>query len=194
MAKHKLTVKDKTDIRNIIFKNIEAQYPQFDYNVYIEQEIETLKEYLQDWADNCLELSQDVKDFIKEYYLAHEHNYGYASLINDHDIESNYPYNTKGFSIPISMIWELRNKAPKYKPIKYKKLLEDKITIQECLSAICREEGERINLEIQKREREFMDIYKNFKNILYSCVYLEDVGNMIPLPEITKYIESRLLK
>lgn len=194
MAKHKLTVKDKTDIRNIIFKNIEAQYPQFDYNAYIEQEIETLKEYLQDWADNCLELSQDVKNFIKEYYLAHESNYGYASLINDHDIESNYPYNTKGFSIPISMIWDLRNKAPKYKPIKYKKLLEDKVTIQECLSAICREEGERINLEIQKREREFMDIYKNFKNILYSCVYLEDVGNMIPLPEITKYIESRLLK
>ena len=177
MAKHKLTVKDKMDIRDIIFRNIEKQHPEFNYAKYIEEEKEIIKEYVQDWADNCLNLSQEVKNFIKEYNLAHESN-----------------YEQRNFSVTVNGIWELRHKAPKYKPVKYKKLLEDKVTIQECLSAICREEGERLNLEIQKREREFMEIYRNFKNILYSCKYLEDVGNMIPLPEITKYIEGRLLK
>lgn len=194
MAKHKLTVKDKMDIRDIIFRNIEEQHPEFNYANYIKEETDIITEYVQDWADDCLELSQDVKDFIKEYNLAHESNYGYCNLINDHDIESRYPYNQINFSISIRSIWELRHKAPKYLPIKYKKLLEDKITIQDCLYAIAKYEGERLNLEIQKREREFMDIYKNFKNILYSCKYLEDVGNMIPLPEITKYIGDRLLK
>jgi hypothetical protein len=194
MAKHKLTVKDKMDIRDIIFRNIETQNPKFNYEKFIEEEKEIITEYVQDWADNCLNLSQEVKNFIKEYNLAHESNYGYCNLICDHDIEGKYNYTQRNFSITVNGIWELRHKAPKYKPVKYKKLLEDKVTIQECLSAICREEGERLNLEIQKREREFMDIYRNFKNILYSCKYLEDVGNMIPLPEITKYIEGRLLK
>lgn len=194
MAKHKLTVKDKMDIRDIIFRNIETQNPKFNYEKFIEEEKEIIREYVQDWADNCLELSQDVKNFIKEYNLDHESNYGYCNLINDHDIEGRNSYNQINFVINIRSIWELRNKAPKYLPIKYKKLLEDKITIQDCLFAIAKYEGERLNLEIQKREREFMEIYSNFKNILYSCKYLEDVGNMIPLPEITKYIESRLLK
>ena len=194
MAKHKLTVKDKMDIRDIIFRNIEEQNPKFNYENYIKEEIDVITEYVQDWADNCLELPQEVKDFIKTYGLGSKNNYGYCSLINDHDIEGRNIYKQKSFSIGIHSIWELRNKAPKYKPIKYKKLLEDKITIQDCLYAIANNEGERLNLEIQKREREFMDIYRNFKNILYSCKYLEDVGNMIPLPEITKYIEGRLLK
>lgn len=194
MAKHKLTVKDKMDIRDIIFRNIETQNPKFNYANYIKEEMDTITEYVQDWADNCLNFSQEVKDFIKEYNLAHENNYGYCNLINDHDIEGRSLYNQINFSISIRCIWEIRHKAPKYLPIKYKKLLEDKITIQDCLYAIAREEGERLNLEIQKREREFMEIYSNFKNILYSCKYLEDVGNMIPLPEITKYIEGRLLK
>lgn len=194
MAKHKLTVKDKMDIRDIIFRNIEQQNPKFNYENYIEEERTIITEYLQEWADNCLELPQEVKNFIKEYNLAHENSYGYCNLINDHDIEGKCSYKQKNFNISINSIWELRNKAPKYKPIKYKKLLEDKVTIQECLSVVARHEGERLNLEIQKREREFMEIYTNFKNILYSCKYLEDVGNMIPLPEITKYIEGRLLK
>lgn len=194
MAKHKLTVKDKMDIRDIIFKNIETQNPKFNYEKFIEEEKDIITEYVQDWVDNCLKLSQEVKDFIKEYNLADKNDYGYCVLINDHDIEGRNSYNTTSFSISIQCIRELRYKAPKYLPIKYKKLLEDKITILDCLYAICREEGERLNLEIQKREREFMEIYSNFKNILYSCKYLEDVGNMIPLPEITKYIESRLLK
>ena len=194
MAKHKLTVRDKMDIRDIIFKNIENQNPIFNYENFIEEEKDIITEYVQDWVDNCLELPLDVKNFVKEYNLAQEHTYGYCSLINDHDIEGKNVYNQKSFSINIRCVWELRNKAPKYKPIKYIRLLEDKVTIQECLSTIARNEGERLNLEIQKREREFMKIYSNFKNILYSCKYLEDVGTMIPLPEITKYIEGRLLK
>lgn len=194
MAKHKLTVKDKEDIRAIIFRNIEKQHPEFNYAKYIKEEKDIITEYVQDWVDNCLELSQEVKNFIKEYNLADKYDYGYCNLINDHDIEGRSSYNNISFSISLQCIRELRYKAPKYLPIKYKKLLEDKITILDCIYIICKEEGERLNLEIQKREREFMKIYNNFKNILYSCKYLEDVGNMIPLPEITKYIESRLLK
>lgn len=194
MAKHKITIKDKEDIRDIIFKNIEEQHPEFNYEKFIEEEKDIITEYVQDWADNCLELSQDVKNFIKEYNLAHTYKYGYCDLINDHDIDCRNTYKHANFDIAIDYIWELRNRAPKYKPIKYKKLLEDKITIQDCLYAIAKEEGERLNIEIQKREREFMKIYNNFKNILYSCKYLEDICNMIPLPEITKYIEGRLLK
>ena len=70
MAKHKITLTDKNKIRNIIFKTIEQQNPIFDYNKYIDEQIDIITEYVQDWADNCLELSPDVKDFIKTYDLA----------------------------------------------------------------------------------------------------------------------------
>lgn len=193
MPKHKITVKDKEEIRKIIYNTIEEQNPNFNYKKYIKERIEIITEYVQDWVDNCLELSPDVKDFIKKYDLAHSNNYGYGTLICDHDFENRTVYNVSGFCITIKLLWELRNKEPKYKPIKYTKILQDKVTIQDCLYAIAKDEAETLNLEIQKREREFMKIYSNFKNILYSVKYLEDLANLIPLPEVVKYVEERLM-
>ena len=193
MAKHKITLTDKNKIRNIIFKTIEQQNPMFDYNKYIDEHINITTEYVQDWVDNCLELSPDVKDFIKTYDLAKSNGYGYGTLIADHDFEGRNGYDQRSFSLYIKTMWDLRYKAPKYKPIKYIKILEDKNTIVDCIYAIVKDECETINLEIQKREREFMKIYSNFKNILYSVKYLEDLANLIPLPEVVKYVEEKLL-
>lgn len=193
MAKHKITVTDKNKIRDIIFKTIEQQNPIFDYKKYIDEQLEITTEYVQDWVDNCLKLSPDVKAFIKEYNLGSNNGYGYGTLIADHDFESRNNYETKNFCLYIKCLWDLRCKTPKYKPIKYIKVLEDKNTIVDCLYAIAKDEGETINLEIQKREREFMKIYSNFKNILYSVKYLEDLANLIPLPEVVKYVEEKLL-
>lgn len=193
MAKHKMTVTDKNKIRNIIFKTIEQQNTMFDYNKYIDEQIDIITEYVQDWVDNCLEFSPDVKAFIKEYNLGSNNGYGYGTLIADHDFEGRTNYVTRNFCLYIKCLWDLRCKAPKYKPIKYIRILEDKNTIVDCLYAIAKDEGETINLEIQKREREFMKIYSNFKNILYSVKYLEDLANLIPLPEVVKYVEEKLL-
>lgn len=193
MAKHKITVTDKNKIRDIIFKTIEQQNPIFDYKKYIDDHVDIITEYIQNWVDNCLELSPDVKTFIKTYDLAKSNGYGYGSLIADHDFEGRDNYITKSFCLYIKTMWELRYKAPKYKPIKYVKVLENKNTIADCIYAIVKEEGETLNIEIQKREREFMKIYSNFKNILYSVKYLEDLANLIPLPEVVKYVEEKLL-
>lgn len=193
MAKHKLTVKDKTELREIIFKSIETQHPIFDYERYIKTEKQKIEDYLNCWRLVCWKQTSDIQTFFNMYDLEEEQCYGHRYLNISHDDATKEIF----FGLNVQTVWALRNKAPAVMPDLYKDML---ISSTNCVSfydymfKIHRYEADRIELEIQKREKEFMKIYSNFKNILYSCKYLEDVGNMIPLPEITKYIEGRLLK
>lgn len=193
MAKHKLTIADKTELRDIIFKNIEKQHPIFDYEKYIEEEKQRIEDYLNCWRLVCWKQSDDVQTFFNTYNLEEEQQYGYKNLnIGHDDIKKE-----KFFCLKVKTIWSLRSKTPAVMPDLYKDVLINSAyctAFYDYLNKISNYEAERIELEIQKREKEFMKIYNNFKNILYSCKYLEDVGTMIPLPEIIKYIEGRLLK
>lgn len=194
MAKHKLTVKDKTELRDIIFKNIETQHPIFDYEKYIETEKQKIEDYLNCWRLVCWKQTSDIQTFFNTYNLEEEQNFGHRYLNISHDDAIKDKY----FDLKVKSIWALRNKTPAVMPNLYKDILINSsvncVTFYDYIFRIHKYEADRIELEIQKREKEFMKIYSNFKNILYSCKYLEDVGNMIPLPEIIKYIEGRLLK
>lgn len=198
MAKHKLTVKDKMDIRDIIFKSIETQHPIFDYNTYITEEKKRIEDYLETWRCVCWKQTDEVQKFLNQFELWQKQTYGYSVIDVGHDNACNvHSEHERTFVIEVNSIWDLRNKTPLVLPELYKDMIINDnhcVTFYDIMHKIAKYEADRINLEIQKREREFMDIYSNFKNILYSCKYLEDVGNMIPLPEITKYIEGRLLK
>lgn len=198
MAKHKLTVKDKTELRNIIFKNIEAQHPIFNYNTYITEEKKRIEDYLETWRCVCWKQSDEVQKFLNQFELWQKQTYGDTVIDTSHDnVCDVYESHRKTFMIEVKTIWSLRNKAPLVLPEIYKDVITSDnrcITFYDVIYKIAKYEANRIGLEIQKREKEFMKIYSNFKNILYSCNYLEDIGTMIPLPEITAYIESRLLK
>lgn len=196
MTKHKLTIKDKTEIRDIIFKNIETQHPIFDYEKYFETEKKRIEDYLETWRCVCWKQSDEVQKFLNQFNLWKKDTYGYSVIDLGHDNSSeSYPELRKAFRVEVNSIWDMRNKTPLVLPELYKDIINNDnycLTYYDIISKIVRYEVDKINLEIQKREKEFMKIYSNFKNILYSCKYLEDIGTMIPLPEITKYIEYRL--
>lgn len=198
MAKHKLTVKDKTELRDIIFKNIEKQHPIFDYNAYITEEKKRIEDYLETWRLVCWKQSDEVQKFLNQFELWQKQTYGYRIFDIGHDnVCDDFSENRKSFILEVNTVWDMRYKTPLALPELYKDIIindKDCITFYDIIHKIAKYEADRIELEIQKREKEFMKIYNNFKNILYSCKYLEDVGNMIPLPEITEYIEGRLLK
>lgn len=192
MAKHKITVKDKEAIRDLIIKNIEKQYPEFDYITYIKEEKEKIETYLNDWVKHCWKQSEEVQKFLNQFELYEFNSYGHHYINTTHDTidTSNY------FCLNVYTIFGLRNKKPLILPEKYENLIissNDCITFQNIIFKIAKEEYDRISLEIRKKEKEFMKIYSNFKNILFSCKYLEDVGEMIPLPEVVEYIENKLL-
>lgn len=197
MAKHKLTVKDKTEIRDIIFKNIETQHPIFDYEKYFETEKKRVEDYLETWRCVCWKQSDEVQKFLNLFDMWQKSTYGYCLIDLSHDNSSEtYSNLRKTFEVEVNSIWDMRNKAPLVLPELYKDIIINDshcVTFYDIIHKIVKYEADRIELEIQKREKEFMKIYSNFKNILYSCKYLEDVGTMIPLPEITKYVEDRLL-
>lgn len=192
MAKKILNKTQKQEILDICKKIILENNPELNDREVINKLRNEFAENLQKFVDKKYNYPKEVKDFADKYHLWHDHNFWskcYAKSYIDGKNLINDDITVKVIQGALPFNFDIEN------PFVDNKSLSD-YEKMENLYDVCRQAINQFNSKVIKiknnLEEQFEEIFKNFKNIIYSLKYVEDVANYFDNKEIQEYCEKLL--
>lgn len=180
MSKKKITKYHKQDLCKIIENIILKKHPELNPDTYLPDIIKQKEEEVNKYFKDLINFPEFVYNYLKDCNL----------LQRDERYLKFDLYTTKNsyeFSKYITINQYLYDQ--KYRKYKYN-------DTEECLYNIIAYKvtdlGQEIQLIINKKEKQYNEIYKNFTNIIYALKYLDDAVKYFDNKEIKEYVEKQL--
>ena len=192
MAKKILNKTQKQDILNICKKIILENNPELNDREVVNKQKEEFVEKLQKFVDEKFNYPKEVKDFADKYKLWTDcHFWAKCYVISYLDGKYLIEEELKIKAIQGILCYNFDIENPFVSndtSSGYRKL--------ENLFDVCQQAIKQFNQDVEKisnnLKEQFEEIFKNFKNIVYSLKYVEDVANYFDNKEIQDYCEKLL--
>lgn len=192
MAKKLLNKTQKQEILNICKKIILENNPELNDREVVNKLKEEFVEKLQKFVDEKFNYPKEVKDFADKYNLWVDcpfWNKCYAiSYLDDkflipEEIKIRVIQGVLNYCFDLKNPFVSKEELPSYRSMNN-------------LFDVCKEAITKFNTNVEKisdnLKEQYEEIFKNFKTVVYSLKYVEDVANYFDNKEIKEYCEGLL--
>lgn len=192
MAKKLLNKTHKQEILNICKKIILENNPELNDREVVNKLRDEFVEKLQKFVDEKFNYPKEVKDFADKYKLWSDcpfwnRCYGKSYLDNGYLVEDEIKI--KALTGSLCYNFDIENPFVSNDTLSAYDKMEN-------LYDVCRIAIKRFNEKVEKISNnlaeQYEEIFKNFKNVVYSLKYVEDVANYFDNKEIQDYCEKLL--
>lgn len=192
MAKKLLNKTQKQEILNICKKIILENNPELNDREIVNKQKEEFVEKLQKFVDEKFNYSKEIKDFADKYKLwsdCHFWNKCYAISYLDGKYLIEDEIRIKAIQGILVYCFDIENPFVNNTDLSLYEKMEN-------LYDVCRTAIKKFNEQVEKTssnlKEQYEEIFKNFKNVVYSLKYVEDVANYFDNKEIQDYCEKLL--
>lgn len=192
MAKKLLNKTHKQEILNICKKIILENNPELNDREVINKLRNEFKEKLQKFVDEKFNYPKEVKDFADKYHLWCDNYFwfkGYGESFIDNKTLTEGPITIKALNGSLCFNFDIENPFVSNDTLPTYNKMENLYDVCQQANKQCVENIEKIGNNLKEQ---FEEIFKNFKNIVYSLKYVEDVANYFDNKEIQEYCEKLL--
>lgn len=177
---------------NICKKIILKNNPELNDREIINKLKEEFEEKLQKFVDEKFNYPKEVKDFADKYKLWYNYNFWIKCYVISY-LDGKYliedEIKVKAIQGILHFNFDIENPFVSNDTSSgYRKL--------ENLFDVCQQAIKQFNQDVEKvsnnLKEQFEEIFKNFKNVVYSLKYVEDVANYFDNKEIQDYCEKLL--